>query len=99
MHRGRLQVALYEALIERAGVDVVETNARATGFETHDDHAVLVLEDGRRIEGDLLIAADGIHSALRARMYPDEGEPIWNGRVLWRATTRARSLFREVERW
>lgn len=93
VHRGRLQVALYEALIERAGVDVVETNARATGFETHDDHAVLVLEDGRRIEGDLLIAADGIHSALRARMYPDEGEPIWNGRVLWRATTRAKAYF------
>lgn len=93
VHRGRLQVALYEALIERAGADVVETNARATGFETHDDDAVLVLEDGRRMKGELLIAADGIHSALRAQMYPDEGEPIWNGRVLWRATTQANAYF------
>jgi 2-polyprenyl-6-methoxyphenol hydroxylase-like FAD-dependent oxidoreductase len=40
----------------------------------------------------MLIAADGIHSAIRAQMYPNEGAPIWNGRILWRATTRAPSF-------
>jgi len=34
-----------------------------------------------------VVAADGIHSALRAQFYPDEGPPIWNRRVLWRGVT------------
>ena len=38
---------------------------------------------------DLLIGADGIHSAMRAKLYPDEGPPIWNGRILWRGVTEA----------
>jgi 5-methylphenazine-1-carboxylate 1-monooxygenase len=39
--------------------------------------------------GDLVIASDGIHSALRAQLYPDEGPPKWNQRVLWRGVTEA----------
>jgi 2-polyprenyl-6-methoxyphenol hydroxylase-like FAD-dependent oxidoreductase len=38
----------------------------------------------------VVIGADGIHSALRAQMAPDEGPPIWAGAILWRGTTRAR---------
>ena len=38
-------------------------------------------------EGDILIAADGIHSAVREKLYPQEGPPIWNGRILWRGIT------------
>ena len=38
-------------------------------------------------DGALLIAADGIHSAIREKLYPDEGPPIWNGRILWRGIT------------
>jgi 5-methylphenazine-1-carboxylate 1-monooxygenase len=34
-----------------------------------------------------LIAADGIHSAIREKLYPQEGPPIWNGRILWRGIT------------
>jgi 2-polyprenyl-6-methoxyphenol hydroxylase-like FAD-dependent oxidoreductase len=36
---------------------------------------------------DLLIAADGIHSAIREKLYPNEGPPLWNGRILWRGIT------------
>lgn len=93
VHRGRLQMLLHDALVARAGADCIVTGARAAGFQTHRDHAVLMLGSGDRITGDLVIAADGIHSALRAQMYPDEGAPIWNGRVLWRATTEADAFF------
>ncbi len=92
VHRGALQMMLYDALLQRAGPDCVETGARAVGFETGQD-AILLLENGQRETGQFLIGADGIHSAIRAQMYPDEGEPIWNGRVLWRATTRAPEYF------
>lgn len=93
VHRGELQVMLHEVLVERAGPDCIVTGARATGFDTQADAPVLLLENGERIPGTLIIAADGIHSALRAQMYPDEGEPIWNGRILWRATTPAADYF------
>lgn len=93
VHRGRLQVMLHQALLERAGPDSVVTGARATGFENGQQGGALLFSDGRREEGDLIVAADGIHSALRAQMYPGEGEPIWNGRILWRATTEAPEYF------
>lgn len=89
VHRGKLQMMLYQALVERAGPDCLVTGARAAGFVTTSSGAALFLENGQRAEGQLLIAADGIHSALRAQMQPEEGAPIWNGRILWRATTRA----------
>ncbi|WP_435661139.1 flavin-dependent oxidoreductase [Leisingera caerulea] len=89
VHRGELQMMLYRALAERAGADCFKTGTRAAGFENTADGAALLLEGGRRIDGALVVAADGIHSALRAQMVPEEGAPIWNGRILWRATTRA----------
>ncbi|KIC09479.1 hypothetical protein RA19_15835 [Leisingera sp. ANG-M1] len=89
VHRGKLQMMLYRALVERAGPECITTGAQAAGFETSSAGAALLLQDGRRAGGRMAVAADGIHSALRAQMVPDEGAPIWNGRILWRATTRA----------
>lgn len=48
--------------------------------------------DGRAREpvvGRALIAADGIHSAIRRAHYPNEGPPRWNGAIMWRAVTDA----------
>lgn len=46
---------------------------------------------GERIEvvADLVIGADGIHSALRRQHHPTEGAPKWNGLLLWRGTAVA----------
>ncbi len=93
VHRGKLQMLLYETLIERAGPESILTGARAVGFESGSDSARLLFEDGTREEGTVVVAADGIHSAIRAQMYPDEGAPIWGGAILWRATTQARPFF------
>lgn len=93
VHRGALQMLLYRTLLERAGPGCITTGARVKGFEPSGSGAALLLTDGRRAEGRLLVAADGIHSALRAQMQPGEGAPIWNGRILWRATTRAPAFF------
>ncbi|POS70599.1 monooxygenase [Diaporthe helianthi] len=37
--------------------------------------------------GSLLVAADGINSTARRRLYPDEGPPRFSGRMLWRGCT------------
>ncbi|MGS2648108.1 flavin-dependent oxidoreductase [Streptosporangium sp. G12] len=71
VHRGRLQMMLLDAVVERLGPRSVVTGSRVTGPGTED----------------LLIGADGIHSAIRARLFPDEGPPPWNGLILWRGTT------------
>ncbi len=47
--------------------------------------------DGARCEpqrGDVVIACDGIHSAVRAQFYPDEGPFAYRGINLWRGVTR-----------
>lgn len=92
VHRGKLQMALYSALEARAPGHIL-SGWRAEGFEHDADGVKLRLKntkgETRTEHGDILIAADGVHSAVRAQMHPEEGPPIWNGAVLWRATTRA----------
>jgi 2-polyprenyl-6-methoxyphenol hydroxylase-like FAD-dependent oxidoreductase len=93
VHRGKLQMMLHAALAERAGPDVVQTARRATGFRQTGEGVTLLLqgpEGSEEVTGSVLIGADGIHSALRRQMLPDEGAPIWGGAVLWRGTTLAR---------
>jgi 5-methylphenazine-1-carboxylate 1-monooxygenase len=44
-------------------------------------------ESGKDIppqRAELLIGCDGIHSAVRARLYPHEGLPVSSGRIQWR---------------
>ena len=92
--RGVLQGVLLDAVVARLGADRVVCGRRLTGFETTQATATALLEDsdGRpsRVEADLLVAADGIHSRARAQQYPDEGPPVYSGRVLWRATSLAK---------
>lgn len=90
IHRGQLQMMLLEELQARAGAECVVTGAAVAGYESAAQSASLILDDGSRIEGDLVIAADGIRSAIRHQMQPDEGEPIWNGAIMWRGTSLGR---------
>jgi 2-polyprenyl-6-methoxyphenol hydroxylase-like FAD-dependent oxidoreductase len=90
VHRGAFQMALYDALVERAGPESVVTGARATGFAQRSGGAALHLatpSGNEEAQADVLVAADGIHSAVRRQMWPEEGPPIWNGAILWRGTT------------
>ena len=93
IHRGALQQILLEAAIERLGRDNISTSHHLVGWTESADGVRAEFIDKRTGEsagfhdGDLLIAADGIHSAVRERLYPQEGPPIWNGRILWRGVT------------
>ncbi|MEM9037669.1 MAG: flavin-dependent oxidoreductase [Actinomycetota bacterium] len=92
VHRGRLQMTLLELVRERLGADAVRTGRRVV--ETRDISGGVEVEietaDGPIVQrGDVAVAADGIHSAIRARRHPDEGLPHWSGNLLWRGTTWA----------
>lgn len=93
IHRGQLQMLLAQTLLARAGPDCLVNDAEAVGFECHADGASLYLKNRAgqtwAEQGQVLIAADGIHSAIRQKMYPAEGQPIWGGAVMWRGTTQA----------
>ncbi|MCR4269326.1 flavin-dependent oxidoreductase [Nitratireductor sp. ZSWI3] len=92
IHRGRLLGLIHKAVAERLGSGAVKTGCRVESFEQTADGVLVHLagHDGStsQARGDLLIGADGIHSAVRAQLYPNEGPPIWNGVMLWRGATR-----------
>ncbi|MDR3532334.1 MAG: flavin-dependent oxidoreductase [Rhodopila sp.] len=95
IHRGELQLILLEAARSRLGAHRILTGHHLSGWEDTGTAVKAHFIDkrtGARLpdaEGDLLIAADGIHSAVRQTLYPNEGMPVWNGAILWRGTTRA----------
>ena len=95
LHRGKLQMMLRDAVIGRLGTDAIATGHHLVDWEETDDGVRAKFLDGPEgaeravVDGAFLVAADGIHSAARARLYPQEGAPIWNGAVLWRGTTMA----------
>ena len=86
IHRGVLLMLLLAEARLRLG-EAIRLGSRGIGVETEAQGAVLRLEGGGTARGDLVVAADGIHSAIRAQFFPDEGPPRWNGAILWRATS------------
>ena len=89
MHRGRLQLTLLDAVIERLG-DIVHLDHRLVGIRDGERTATATFatqQGTTDVVGDVVVGADGIHSGLRALRYPHEGEPVWSGLTLWRGTT------------
>jgi 5-methylphenazine-1-carboxylate 1-monooxygenase len=52
--------------------------------------ALIEARDGtrREVHGGLLVAADGLHSAVRAQMHPEQPPIQWGGAIMWRGVTR-----------
>jgi 5-methylphenazine-1-carboxylate 1-monooxygenase len=95
IHRGTLQQILLDAVTERLGPANVLTNHHLSGWsETSGGIRADFIDKATGTpagshDGTLLIAADGIHSAIREKLHPQEGPPIWNGRILWRGITES----------
>ncbi|MER8156784.1 FAD-dependent monooxygenase [Streptomyces sp. NPDC094472] len=102
VHRGELQRLLLAAVRERLGADAVRTGARVVGFDDSAEGAGPAERDGVRVRildratrtveesaARALIGADGLHSAVRAALHPQDGPLLWSGIRMWRGTTRA----------
>lgn len=96
VHRGQLQMLLLREVQRRLGPEAVQTGCRVTGYRNEAQGVTACIEthQGQRLEvpGRLLIAADGLHSAVRAQMHPDQPPIQWGGAIMWRGTTPGKAI-------
>jgi salicylate hydroxylase len=65
--------------------DVVRLNRKAVGYNENENGVELRFDDGSSARGDLLIAADGLKSQVRAQML-GAAVAIYTGDAAWRIT-------------
>ncbi len=97
IHRGQFHMLLHDKVVERIGSQAIKLGTRVTGYRKTADGGVCVQAehaDGStsEIKGALLIGADGIHSAVRAQMHPDQPPINWGGSIMWRGVTWAKPI-------
>ena len=84
VHRSHLLAVLRDAVGERA----LRLGATCTGVVQDDRVARAQLADGSQVEGDVVVAADGVGSRLRDALI-DKGAVHDTGLVAWRAVVPA----------
>ena len=97
IHRGRLHVVLYETVLKRLGRDAVLTDRECTGIEQDDDGVDIHFKQtttgkpSGTVRADVVIACDGINSALRKQFYPND-KVAFSGINTWRGVTRRKPI-------
>ena len=74
-----MRPVVHGALLSAVGMDQIELSREAVGFEADDRGVTLLFRDGGAERGDILIGADGIASAVRRHLHPDEVAPRASG--------------------
>jgi len=91
LHRADVHQILAEGLVENPAV-TLHTRHRAVTVTTSSKDAAVTLEapDGSvTAEADLVVAADGVHSATRSALFPHHPPPAYAGYITWRAVVPA----------
>ncbi|WP_240196949.1 FAD-dependent monooxygenase [Nonomuraea lactucae] len=91
IHRGELQMILLAAVKERVGP--VRLGTRFETLRQDGDEVEVVLRDvttgeALRERADVVVGADGVHSAVRARLHPGDDPLVWGGIRMWRGTAK-----------
>lgn len=76
-------LATLEAGVRALAPDAIKLGARVAGVEQDAGSATLVLADGRRVTGDVVIGADGWRSVVRNTIWGPTN-PGFSGMVAWR---------------
>ncbi|MEU4225493.1 FAD-dependent monooxygenase [Nonomuraea sp. NPDC026600] len=87
-----LRADLVDVLVEGLGHEQLRLNTTVTGVDA--DRGVVRTGDGD-MEADLIVAADGIHSATRTALFPEHPGPVYSGVTAWRGLAPA--LDREIQ--
>jgi len=96
VHRGDFHRVLWQA-VERAKPGAIHLASRCVACTDRGDKILLELEGGKRIEGDIVVGADGVHSLLRAHMF-DAAKPQFTGLMAWRGVVPMERLPGELRR-
>jgi 2-polyprenyl-6-methoxyphenol hydroxylase-like FAD-dependent oxidoreductase len=65
VHRAELQ----QLLAAELGPSVIHLGARCTGFVDNGQAVTAHFADGRKVQADVLVGADGVHSVVRAELF------------------------------
>ena len=87
VHRADLQAGLLKAF----GEDRLRLDSEVTGFINAEDRVAVRLKSGETVEGDILVGADGLRSAVRRQLLAD-GEPVYLGVTIWRGIVDATGM-------
>jgi salicylate hydroxylase len=87
MHRADL----LGMLVDRLPADVIKTGHRCVGFEQDDEQAVVSFANGEQAVADVVVGADGIHSALQSYVV-EPSAPISSGSMAYRGVIPSASV-------
>ncbi|MES2184585.1 MAG: FAD-dependent monooxygenase [Pseudomonadota bacterium] len=96
LYRPDLHRVLVEAITEVSPAGIV-LGAKCVSHETTGNGVVVHLEDGRQVEGDILVGADGVHSRVRQQLVGD-GAATFSGCLAWRGVIPAERLPERLRR-
>jgi 2-polyprenyl-6-methoxyphenol hydroxylase-like FAD-dependent oxidoreductase len=90
IHRGKLHGALYRAALARLGADRLNLDRRCVALQQDDAGVDLRFQaasgESNTVRADVVVACDGVNSALRRHFYPDE-RMAFAGINTWRGVT------------
>ena len=97
IHRGRLHGILLAAVRERLGPDTVVCDRQFVALDQSEDGVMLHFKSSAdrsatpSVTADVVIACDGVNSAVRKLFYPDE-TVAFTGINTWRGVTRRKPI-------
>jgi 2-polyprenyl-6-methoxyphenol hydroxylase-like FAD-dependent oxidoreductase len=79
-----LRSDLQRVLVEALPPGALTLGAEVVAVEQDRDGADVVLENGRRVRADVVVAADGINSRIRQQLVGGDDAPVFSGTVVYR---------------
>ena len=73
----------------------IRLGSRCAAVETHGASAVARFADGSEVEADIVVGADGIHSAVRNSLFGADA-PRFTGCICWRGMAPADAVPRDI---
>ncbi len=87
IHRADLHQILQQSVLATGRVQIHLAH-RVTGAECTTDQISLHFNNGTQRTGDMIVAADGVKSALRPLVTQDS--PVFSGHIAWRAMVKVK---------
>ncbi len=97
IHRGKLHRILFDEALAELGSQHIHTGHRCTGVEQDANGATVHFVDPvsgavrPSVRADVVVACDGINSAIRKQFYPDE-KMAFSGINTWRGVTKHKPI-------